>query len=161
MSCRQPSEGVSSRNTKLMFALFATASTEMILIIGTRAMSWRSVSTTCLASSGRNFYIIFSSFHLQHKMDAVDLLHISAAIHAIWRCRNTIVHGTHFSSSEVHFGKIRTVVICMFVGPGGRDHDSQQRLFGSLDPPNYVNQQRKIPKQFQKIRSGKVKLLEI
>ena len=34
----------------------------------------------------------FSPFHLQLQMTATDLQHLCACIHAIWRCRNVIVH---------------------------------------------------------------------
>ena len=42
-----------------------------------------------------------------------------------------------------HFPKIRKVVIFTIFGPGGRDHDSQNQLCLTLDPPNYFEKYKK------------------
>ena len=44
---------------------------------------------------------------------------------------------------RIHFAKARKVISFMFVGPGGRVHNSQNQLFLILETPRYSKQSRK------------------
>ena len=47
-----------------------------------------------------------------------------------------------------HYWETPKPIICMVLGPGGRDHDSQNKYHLSLETPRHSKQSKKKPKPF-------------
>ena len=77
------------------------------------------------------------------------------------KLRKTVLLRFGLVTFRFHFGKTRKLIIFMVFGPGGRDQDSQNQLFPTLETPNYFKCFKKKQIMFGHIIFQNLKLLEL